>query len=313
MLLSLVADIGGTNSRFALVRGGQVVDASRRNFRNADYPHPKKVLARYMSDMQVSQVASACLGVAGPVQGEEVRLTNYPWTLTATDVTQATGAGTVTLLNDLQAQGYALHGLAERDRVALLPGQATSPEASRLIVAIGTGVNAAVAHRQRDQVLVPPSESGHVALPLRDDIDLAFAAKVRQELGHCPVEAALSGAGLVRLWRFFGGDAGADGAGVLVALNAGNKAATQAVQRFVTYLAHYCADLALVHLPMGGIFLAGSVGVAIAPHLQRLGFATAFHRPGPYAGIHRAIPVFMVPEKQLTLAGCAVSLQQGKS
>lgn len=309
-MLGLVGDIGGTNSRFALARAGQVQPASQRSYRNADFAGPGAVIAQYLRQMQDPAVGAICLGAAGPVQGGAVQLTNYPWQVSAAQLATQTGAGIVTLMNDLQAQGYALHGLGADAVMPLVPGAAAGADAARLIVAIGTGVNAAIATQFDGRVGVPPSESGHMALPLQDETDLAIAAMIRDELGHCPVEAALSGAGLVRLWRFFGGPEARDGAAVMQAVTEGDPAAEAALARFVRYLARYCADLALIHLPMGGIYLAGSVGLAVAPHLARLGFADLFHRPGPYAEIHRAIPVFAVPHVQLTLAGCARRLWQ---
>ncbi|WP_323789948.1 ROK family protein [Thalassovita sp.] len=309
-MFGLVGDFGGTNCRLALARAGQVEQTSQRVFRNADFASPLDAISEYLSQMGIEHLGAVCLGVAGPVQAGKVRLTNYPWALSETEIASITGAGVVTLLNDLQAQGYALHALAAKDRSPVVQGAMANIEAPRLIVAIGTGVNAAVAFPQGRQVFVPPSESGHMALPIRDETDLSFASSVQTELGHCPVEAALSGRGLARLWQFFGGPAGQDGAAVTAAFEQGDMAADAALRQATLYLARYCADLALVHLPLGGIYLAGSVGLALAPHLGRLGFAEAFHRPGPYAEIHRSIPVYAVPDMQLTLAGCATRLLQ---
>lgn len=307
-MLTLVGDFGGTNCRLALARGARLEQASQRSYRNDDFDTPRTVLRRYMSEIGQSKVQTVCLGVAGPLQGGRVDLTNYPWTLAADEVGAETGAGRVTLMNDLQAQAYALHGLGDHDLVPLVPGQGAGGDARRLIIAIGTGVNAAVAHRVRGRIFVPPSESGHMALPQMDETDLAFAASLRETLGHQPVEAALSGDGLARLWQFFGGPSGQQGQAVMDAYAKGDEAADAALRRFALYLARYAADLALVHLPMGGVYLAGSVGLAVAPHLERLGFAAAFHRPGPYEAIQRAIPVYAVPKVQLTLTGCATCM-----
>jgi len=309
-MFGLVGDFGGTNCRLALARAGQVEKTSLRVFRNADFASPSDVISRYLSQMGIEHLGAVCLGAAGPEQAGQVRLTNYPWVLFETEIASLTGAGVVTLLNDLQAQGYALHALGAKDLSTVVPGVLAAPDAPRLIVAVGTGVNAAVAFPQGRQIFVPPSESGHMALPIRDETDLSFASAVQTELGHCPVEAALSGRGLARVWQFFGGPAGQDGAAVTAAFEQGDMAADAALRRVTLYLARYCADLALIHLPLGGIYLAGSVGLALAPHLGRLGFAEAFHRPGPYADIHRAIPVHAVPDTQLTLAGCATRLLQ---
>lgn len=308
-MLTLVGDFGGTNCRLGLARDGRLIDGSQSSYRNDEFAMPYQAILHYLSEREVDRVEVVCLGVAGPVQNGQVALTNYPWRLEAAQITQVTGAGRVTLLNDLQAQGYALHGLPAEGLIPVIPGDPAA-QAPRLIIAIGTGVNAAVAHRIGNSLFVPPSESGHLALPLMDEIDLAFAADLRRDLGHQPVEAALSGSGLARLWAFFGGPQGALGQDVTRAFEQGSPTAQDALRRFTLYLARYAADLALIHLPMGGIYLAGSVGLAVAPYLNGLGFAKAFHRPGPYADIHRAIPIFAVPDRPLTLEGCATRMAQ---
>ncbi|WP_319823436.1 ROK family protein [Thalassovita sp.] len=307
---SLVGDFGGTNCRLALVGPGGSGLHSLRSYRNADFPSPEAVLRHFLDDVRADRVNAACLGVAGPVRGGAVRLTNYPWRVSALTVTESTGAGRVWLLNDLQAHGYALHGLDGAGLLSLAPGRPSPQDAPRLVVAIGTGVNAAVAHRIGGAVFVPPSESGHMGLSALDQVDLDFAASVMREQGHCPTEAALSGNGLARLWRMFGGPEEQDGTAVTRAFRGGDLTAEAALRRAALYLGRYCADLALVHLPFGGLFLAGSVGLALAPHLVRLGFLTAFHRAGPYADLLATIPVYAVPDMPLCLDGCARFLAQ---
>lgn len=309
-MYSLVGDFGGTNCRLALAENGHVNAQSLRRYRNADFAHPTKVLSQYLMDTAVTSVRSVCFGVAGPVQDESVVLTNYPWVVFKTDVQAVTGAQDVHLFNDLQAQGYALHGLTEQDIRPILEGQtcATGP---RLVVAIGTGVNAAAAFVKNGRISVPASEAGHIAFLAADETDLDIAARLRAELGHTPIEAVLSGSGLSWLWSFFGGPSGQGGRDVITAYAAGDIAAGKAVRKFSDHLARYCADLALIHLPFGGVVLAGSVGCAVAPYLRSLGFAKAFHRPGPYQPILQGISVQAVPDIELTLRGCAVALGQG--
>lgn len=308
-MYTLVGDFGGTNCRLGLAQGARLLPDSLRSHLNVNFDGPAQVLRHYLDQMQGAQIQSVCFGAAGPVRNGRVELTNYPWVLSPQEVIGATGAANVLFLNDLQAQGYALHGLAASELVPILDGQA-APEAARLVVAIGTGVNAAVAYPQDGRIFVPPSESGHMVFGAADETDLKIAARLRADLGHCPIEAVLSGDGLARLWAFFGGPEGKTGRDMTIALQAGDPAAQRAAQRFASHLARYCADLALIYLPMGGIYLAGSVGIALADHLRGSDFAQAFRRPGPYQPILSAIPMCAVPNMPLTLRGCAIAAAQ---
>ncbi|SEQ84486.1 glucokinase [Thalassovita taeanensis] len=311
-MTALVGDIGGTNTRLALAQDGHLLGNSMRVMANRDHADFSSMLTGYLRALDLSSVSAVCLGAAGPVQDGAVQLTNAPWRIESAAVTALTGASNTILLNDLQAMAHALHGLGGQDQHTILAGAKNVPTAApRLIVAPGTGINAAVAHMTRTGVFVPPSESGHVALSAHDSIDLAFCDFARAELGHCPVEAALCGPGLERLYRFFGGKDAAKAPAILGNFETGQDlAATRAVDLFGRYLGRYCADLSLIHLPFGGIFLAGGVGRAIASILHRTGFATSFHRGGPYASIHKSITISEVTVPQLALLGCAQRLMQ---
>ncbi|MBD3764131.1 MAG: glucokinase [Rhodobacterales bacterium] len=128
MPLSLVADVGGTNTRVALARGTQLQTGSLRKFRNADFAGIDAVLARFIAEEGVAPPAGACVAGAGPVMDGAVVMTNLfddrgqPWIIDAGRVAAATGAGRVAILNDLQAQGHALGHLAADQVSLLVPG-----------------------------------------------------------------------------------------------------------------------------------------------------------------------------------------------
>jgi glucokinase len=70
-------------------------------------------------------------------------------------------------------------------------------------------------------------------------------------------------------------------------------------------LGEWLADLALVHLPLGGIWLAGGVMAALADQLDPADLARGLHRDGPFADMLHAIPVRVLVQDDLALHGCA--------
>jgi glucokinase len=309
-MLGLIGDIGGTNTRFALARDGKMLDTSLIGFHNDEFDAFPDVLRTYLARVNET-IHHVCLGCAGPVRGDHVELVNWPWEISHAQIQALTGTGRINLLNDLQAQGYALHQLrlGELPRVhkASVPKDAN---ATRLSVSIGTGVNAAVAYRQDGRVFAPPAEAGFWPLPADTEEDLRLIQYMQDQLEIVRIEAALSGAGLVRLWRYYGGEAGKNGAQVVELYSKGDLIAARALRRFALILAQYCATLALAHLPMGALVLAGSVGRAVGPYLPDLGFEQAFLACDRGAGILPRIPVLIAPEGELGLMGCAHFLGQ---
>ena len=79
--LSLVADIGGTNTRVALARGPVVDRGTVTRYANADHIDLAAVMSRYLSDTGVSdaQITGVCVAAAGPVHEGIADLTNLDW------------------------------------------------------------------------------------------------------------------------------------------------------------------------------------------------------------------------------------------
>lgn len=86
--------------------------------------------------------------------------------------------------------------------------------------------------------------------------------------------------------------------------------ATATLTAFVRLLGTVLGDLALNHLPMGGIYLIGGTARAVAPYLLPLGFADSFTAKGPYSALMREMPLNLITDDNAALLGCARYLRQ---
>lgn len=313
-LTALVADLGGTNTRVALTQGSMVRTETIKRFRNAEHPDLLSVLRTYMADQGVVPDA-ACVAMAGPVRDGVGELTNLNWTVDRASVAAATGATTVAVLNDLQAQGHALDHLAPDVLQTILPGHRASDQAARLVIGVGTGMNAAAVYRLDDRTLVPPSEAGHVSLPAQNADELRLLDWIAKKHGTPGFEDVLSGRGFERVYEWLcdeaGVDAPLDASGIMQAVNDGsNKLAEEAARVFIRMMGRAAGNLALVHLPFGGIYLIGGVARHFAPHLERLGFRDAFNDKGRFSDFMVQFPVHLVDDDYAALTGSAAHLME---
>lgn len=324
--LTLVADIGGTNTRVALADGAVVRQNSVAKFRNEDFTGIDAVLTSYMQQSNIARLDGACVAGAGPVQDRAVTMTNLfdedgqPWIIDSARVTQATGASQVAILNDLQAQGQALGHISPQKLRRVIDGP-TAPGGSMLVVGLGTGVNAAPVHNTPSGRIVPPSECGHVNMPVRTDEDLRLARFIEARLTaagdvpHAGVEEVLAGRGLANLHAFAATEAGRSdtltSAEVLSALDAGDPVATHAARLYVRILAQMLGDLALIHLPYDGIFLIGGMSRAMTPHFATYGLEAAFREPRRVDLLIKDFSVTVVEDDFAALTGCAAYLAKG--
>lgn len=306
----LLADIGGTNTRVALARDGHVVRESVRRFVNEDAADLPAILQTYLKEMAVDGCSGACLAVAGPVQDGVAEMTNLSWVITPDDVQRATGATTVAIINDLQAQGHALDRLKPGSLHQVLPGSDSRLRGARLVVGIGTGFNAAPVHRVDGRLFVAPSECGHATLPVRTDGDLRLARYVEAAHGFAGVEDVLSGRGLERLYSWCAHEAGETrelpAHEIMAQIAAGREPiAQQTCALFAALLGRVAGDLALVHLPFGGLYLVGGVARAFMPYLSSHGFTDAFRDKGRFASFMDEFPVHVIEDDFAALEGCA--------
>ncbi|RAP43356.1 hypothetical protein BYZ73_01205 [Rhodovulum viride] len=306
-MTSLVADIGGTNTRVALAEGPVPVPGSVRRFRNADHPDLTDVLAAYLAEAGSPEIDGACAALAGPVRHGRGKLTNLDWIIEEDAIARVAGTGRVKLLNDMAAQGHALDHIAPGALETVLEGPA-QPGGPRLVIGIGTGFNAAAVHALPHGTLVTEAEAGQVSLPVGDAETLSLARFLAEPDGFAPVEEALSGRGLGRLYDWATAEAGTprrlDGHGVLAALDT-DPEARRAAETFVRLLGTVAGDLALNHLPYGGIYLIGGMACAVTPLASGMGFAEAFRRKGRFAELMRAFRVLTVTDDSAALTGCA--------
>ncbi len=312
---SLVADIGGTNTRVALADGLDLVPRSLRRFRNADYPGLETVLREYLAAEGNVDCKGACVAVAGPVRNGIGEMTNLDWKIDTATLAQAAQAETVSILNDLQAQGFALQHLSQDNLLPVIPTPDAPEDATRIVVGAGTGFNAAPVFHTRRGRLVAPSEVGHSSMPIRNEGDLRLAKYVESAHGFPGIEDVLAGRGLERIYAWLGSEAGVvreiRAAEIMHALGEGTDPRAEETARiYVRLLGSVVGDLALTVLPFGGIYLIGGVATAFTPYLDRFGFADAFRDKGRFAGFMQTFGVSVVKDDCAALIGCASHLME---
>ncbi len=311
--LSLVADIGGTNTRVALADGALILDDTIARFRNEEHAELEDILHAYLKSRSNPKCKAASVAIAGPVRDGRGTLTNRNWSIGPEMLQRATGAETVAILNDLQAQGHALGRIDDKNLRCVIPGPEALPDAARIVIGVGTGFNIAPVHLVGGQRLVPAAEAGHVSLPVRNEAELGLAGFIEEDHGFATVEDVLSGRGLERVYawqsRLSGAAQKKDAARIMAALeDASDAVATDAVATFIRFFGRVAGDLALDHLPLGGVFLSGGVSRAMTPYFDRFGFSDAFFNKGRFSDLMRSFSVHVIEDDFAALTGTAANL-----
>ncbi len=316
--LSLVADIGGTNTRVALADGYRVLPDTVRRYSNADHAGLETVLRKFIKEEGGVDCIAACVAVAGPVRDGRATLTNLDWTMDKETIGRATNAETVAILNDLQAQGHALGHLEDSTIKSILRGPEGGPNAAKLVIGIGTGFNAAPVYDTEEGRVVPPAEAGHANLPIRDENELRLCNYVASAHGFPAVEDVVSGRGLERVYAWLGHEDGdpreASSKDIMDACaNGSDPRATRAAEVFAHIFGTVAGNLALIYLPFGGIYLVGGMARAFGPYLDKFGFCDAFRDKGRFAGFMKNFAVHLIEDDYAALTGSASHLMALRS
>lgn len=317
-MTAILADIGGTNTRVALADGAHVRPNSIAKFANAEFGSLEPILTRYLKEAGIASVEGACVAAAGPVRHGVAEMTNLSWIIDHALLTRATGATKVAILNDLQAQGQALGHIAPEFLRPVIEAPAV-PNAAMLVVGLGTGINAAPVHNTPWGRVVPPSECGHISMPIRDERDLRLARFIESygehAHGFAGAEDALAGRGLEHIHAYVTTETGAlnprSSAQIMAALAAGDSVARAAAQLYCHILGSYLGNLALIHLPYGGIFLIGGMSRAMTPWFAEMGLAASMRDKGRFGDFLKGFPVWVVEDDFAALTGCAAYLANG--
>ena len=310
----LVADVGGTNTRVALADGAALLPETIERYRTAEHPGIETVLRRYMESAGVVDCRGVCVAVAGPVRDGKGELTNLDWTIDSETLARSCRTETVSILNDLQAQGHAIGRIPSEHLVEIIPTpDRAGAHAAKLVIGVGTGFNIAPVHETAAGRMVFPSEAGHANMPIRTEAELRLLKYVETAHGFPSVEDVLSGRGLERIYGWLGREAGDPrelGANEIMKGVDGrlDPRAEKAAAVFVRILGTVAGNLSLIHLPFGGVYLVGGVCRAFLPHLKRLGFDAAFRDKGRFAGFMGNFGVQAVTDDYAALTGSASHL-----
>jgi glucokinase len=201
----LLADVGGTNIRFALTgqdAAGQ--DAGRLimplRFACADYSGLAEAIIAYLRPTG-ARPDGACFAVAGPVIGDRVSLTNSAWSFSIADTARRFGLTPLLVVNDFQALAHALPLLGPNDVAAIGPPM-TVERAAKAALGPGTGFGVAGLVPDGAHWVAVTSEGGHMSFAPSDEHEEAVIAYLRPRFGgRVSLDRLLSGSGLVAIFE----------------------------------------------------------------------------------------------------------------
>ncbi len=304
---ALLADIGGTNARFALTHGGEI--GPIEHAKAADFPGAREAIAAFLARHAAGgAVKAAVLGVAGTVANGRAFLTNSGWIIDSAELRTAFGFDAVHVLNDFEVLAWSLPALMPDDLFAL-GRQRPLPDAPMLVLGPGTGFGASCLVARDGMRFAIITEAGHATLPATSEREERVIDHLRQRLGHVSIERALSGAGLQGLYEALAVIDGVsaphrDAAAITQrALDGSCQLSRTALEMFCSFLGTVAGNLALTFCARGGVYIAGGIVPRFPDFLARSSFRTRFESKGRYEDYLRDIPTSIIVRPDASFVG----------
>ena len=321
----LVADVGGTNVRFALVDLDQNAGPgllAYRKYGSKSFASIEDAARAYLAGQTPNaQPIAAVLAVAGPVNDNAISMTNLGWRFSGRDVGEALDIGSVRLINDYEAIAYSAPSLGNADMRDIGPEKPIQ-RAERETVAIvgpGTGLGVGGYVRTSKGLVSLVTEGGHIDFAPADDLEIEVLKFLRSRYGHVSAERVLSGPGLSNLHEASSTIEGQARERLEAheitaqALKDANSFCGQVLARFCAILGSVAGDIALVMGARDGVLLAGGILPAIADFFIASQFRTRFEAKGRFQAHMRDIPTRLIVQDNAGLMGAAALLRQAPS
>ena len=309
----LIADIGGTNARFALADAAAPGFSQEQTLQCADFPSVEAAIQHYLDDVGAKAPEVICLAAAGPLVDNHIKVTNNHWVLTIDDLSEAFATDAVRLLNDFEAIAYSIPVLGDDDCLPVgFPEPRPLPDGDYSVAVVGPGTGlGAVGLRKHGDVLIPiAGEASHGGFAPETRVQLDVLIALREEFDRVSSERVVSGSGLENIYWALGQIHHSSlpklsAREIFAAAQEPNEHAAEAVALFFEVLGQFAGNYALALGASDGVYIAGGIVRRYPDMFVNSRFRSGFESKGRHRVIMERIPTQLIMHEQPGLLGAS--------
>ena len=313
--VALIGDIGATNLRFALVHPNGTLTPARIYALSDHASLPDAVEAYLAEEQPTARPLRAVLAVASPVTGNQVTLTNHPWSFSIEGLRQQLGLHRLRIVNDFVANATAIPHLSATDCLQV-GGGAPLSGAPVGVIGPGTGLGVGALVPSANGPIAIAGEGGHVTMTPAAVQESAILDLMRKRYDHVSAERVLSGAGLVNLYNALC-ELDRTPAALFTPTQISNSRmwdenpqTREATAMFCAMLGTVAGNLALTLGALGGVYIAGGIVPQLGSFFAQSEFRTRFEAKGRLGAYLAGIPTYVIVRPLPALLGAAALLEQ---
>lgn len=310
----LLADIGGTNARFALERAPGRIE-SIRVLRSADHAEFAGAIEAYLAECRQPAVRHAAVAIANPVHGDYIRMTNHHWAFSIEAMRRRFHLDTLLAVNDFTALAMALPhlGLKEYRQIG---GGKVSPDSVIGLVGAGTGLGVGGLVPANGRWIALDSEGGHASFSPVDAREVAILQFAWKNHAHVSAERLVSGIGIELIHAALAAqqsDASVAmqlGAPEIMqrALRGDDPLCMETIECFCAMLGTVASNVAVTLGALGGVYIGGGIVPRLGDYFARSPFRARFEDKGRFSDYLARIPTFVIDAPYPAFVGVAAIL-----
>ncbi len=314
----IYGDIGGTKTilQWAEIKDREIHQQFTHRYDSAAFVTFSDMLRDFLNRTETANhPVAACFAIAGPIVAQQTKVTNLPWQINSTGISDEFAIPAVKLINDFEAAALAIESLSPNDLTTLQTGQVIA-QGMRVVLGAGTGMGVAWLPWLEGRYFALSTEAGHMDFAPANELQTHLFKALHHQFGHVSVERLLSGSGLTSIFNFLQMNAAIasdlapifleeDSGATITALAQTRKhpIAIKSLDLFAEIYGAYAGNLALAGLCRGGVYIAGGIAPRIINILSSGGFMRAFRDKGRFSALMHEIPVQVITNYEISLLG----------
>jgi glucokinase len=325
----LAGDVGGTKCSLGLFakNGPSLRSVFQSRLATRDYSGFEDLIGDFLEraagpnrNARAQRIEAAGFGLAGVVVDGSLHAGNLPWVLNGNALAQKLHLNKVVLLNDLIATALSLDRLGSSD-FAILNQGTPEPNATKAVIAAGTGLGEAILFWDGQQYRVAPAEGGQADFTPRTEVEIQLLTHLNKQLTHVSCEEIISGRGFLRIHEFLDpslrhpsfdsprGDAAREITERGLAQSC--PVCVETIQLWIEAYGAEAGNMALRTLALGGVYVAGGIAPKILSKLRDGGFLRAFCGKSKFAPVLARVPISVVVNEDAPVWGAAYQALSG--
>ena len=310
---SLIADIGGTNARFAMAETGSIQPTNIRNLAVDDFESIELAIKQYLDDLGSDVPNQCCIAIACPTHNDTISMTNNGWVFSKRNLQDHFGIEQLSVINDYAAMAYAAANWKDDQLIKVGRGEPLD-DFPIAVLGAGTGLGVSGLVRSGGATIPLVTEGGHVDFAPTTEQEVAILRWLLKRYERVSAERLVSGMGIQNIYQALAELRGSPVERMSpaeisrLAFEERDQFALETLEQFCKIYGSVAGNLALSYGAQGGVFVTGGIVPKMLDFFIESGFRQRFEAKGRFDQYMASIPTYVMTAEEPGLIGAAAAL-----